>query len=323
MLPFAGIPYGYAPGWCFPLIELSVYALVALCARDAWRRGAWALAYLIGGTAFGVLLETYEVLSGSYTYGKFLLMVGHAPHAVPLWIGCGWGVIMYTARLFSDAERLPLAAAAAFDTLLALNVDLGMDVVAYRMHMWHWYWDAPGQNPLKVQWFGIPYGNFIGWITVVFCFSGFSRIFERWLLRGTKSRGLRAGLVAVLALLGSLAVLVGTEVVVFPVMSRLGMTSGRRLVLFSLLLLAATVLGWRKRPGRRVALEPLAVWVPCWFHIYFGVCLFALGFWRENAWMTAASCVNLLVGVAVHGVPWWMGRAQTAGVMAAESASEA
>ena len=111
MLPFKALPYGYAPGWCFPVIELSLYVFWMWCALDARRKGRAAMAYLLGGTAFGVLLETFEVMTGSYTYGRFQVMLWHAPMQVPPWVGCGWGVIMYTARLFSDAARLPLVAA--------------------------------------------------------------------------------------------------------------------------------------------------------------------------------------------------------------------
>jgi hypothetical protein len=32
-------------------------------------------------------------------------------------------------------------------------------------------------------------------------------------------------------------------------------------------------------------------------------CFFAIGFYRENKWMTIATCLNLLVGIAVHCAP--------------------
>jgi hypothetical protein len=304
MLPFKALPYGYAPGWCFPVIELSLYVFWMWCALDARRKGRAAMAYLLGGTAFGVLLETFEVMTGSYTYGRFQVMLWHAPMQVPLWVGCGWGVIMYTARLFSDAARLPLVAAKALDTLLALNIDLGIDAVAYRMHMWHWDWTWSTLDPLKAQWFGIPYGNFVGWITVVFCFSVFSRMFERW-LAGRAKAAWRNAFATVLAIACSLGVLMGTEMALFPVMNRLGVTSGWRLVLLSAVLIALAAMGWRKRAAARVVVEPLAQLLPLWFHGYFFVCLFALGFWRENAWLTAVTFANLLVGVAVHVYPHW------------------
>jgi|GEM_PF-5825848 len=148
MFPFPGIPYGVAPWWCFPLNEVCMYALMAVCFVHAVKSGKRTVAYLLGGLVFGLILEYLEVLSGSYTYGRFFIMLGRAPVEIPLCIGCGWAIILYSARLFSDAYKLPLLAAAALDTLLALNIDLSMDVVAYRLHMWHWYWSVPVKTHL-------------------------------------------------------------------------------------------------------------------------------------------------------------------------------
>ncbi len=70
------------------------------------------------------------MITDSYTYGHFHIMIGSSPHDLPLWVGAAWGIIMYTARLFSDYLGLPLLAAAALDTLLALNIDVSIDVVS-------------------------------------------------------------------------------------------------------------------------------------------------------------------------------------------------
>jgi hypothetical protein len=284
-----------------------MFALLALCLVHAVWRHREALPYIAGGFVFGVLLEYMEVVSHSYVYGHFFLMVGRAPLNAPLCIGAGWAIILYTARLFSDALRLPLLAAAAFDTLLALNIDLSMDVVAYRMHMWHWFW-RDTHMALSSQWFGIPYGNFNGWVTVVFCYSAFSRIFERWLTRRDPGNIMQRSLVALLALLCSLAVLFGTENYLYPFLIRyLGITSGIRLSLIVAALLVLAVLGWRRRSLPALSLPPIALWVPCWFHIFFAFCFFTLGFYRENAWMTAAALTNILLGIAVHLAPYYAG----------------
>lgn len=126
-------------------------AFTIACVIEAYKRGKKALAYLLVGVLFGLLLENCEVLTSSYTYGRFRLMVGHAPLDVPLFVGFAWGLIMYTARLFSNAAGLPTFAAAALDTLLALSIDLSMDAVAYRMHFWNWDWSASGRNPLTAE----------------------------------------------------------------------------------------------------------------------------------------------------------------------------
>ena len=304
MLPFAGIPYGTAPAWCSPVFEASMFGLLALCLGHAYRRHREALPYIVGGFGFGILLEYMEVVSHSYIYGHFFLMVGSPPLNIPLCIGAGWGIILYTARLFSDALRLPLLAAAAFDALLALNIDLSMDVVAYRLHMWHWFWKDTSLS-LTSQWFGIPYGNFNGWITVVFCYSVFSRVFERFMARSHPGNITRRSLVAVLALVFSLATLFGTENYLYPFLIQyLGMTSRIRLSLIVIALLLILAIGWRKRSVPMTFLPPIAVWVPCWFHLFFAFCFFALGFYRESRWMMFTAMVNILIGFAIHIAPY-------------------
>ena len=303
MPPFPDMPYGPAPGWCSPVMELMVYGLLVVCLVHAIRRGAGTVLYLAGGFAFGLILEYFEVLSHSYTYGRFYLMLGHAPLDIPVCIGAGWAIILYTSRLLSDALRLAMLGAAALDTLLALNIDLSMDVVAYRLHMWHWHWERAHLDPLHSQWFGIPYGNFVGWATVVFCYSFFSRLFEHRTLRG-RNNVVRFGAVVLLALLASQAVLALTEIYIFGWMGRhLGITSGLRLSLIVGALLVVAVAGWRRREQPPLAIPPIATWTPCWFHVFFISCFFGFGFYRENRWMTAIACANVILGFLVHLLP--------------------
>lgn len=297
-----GAPYANAPSWCFLFTELSMYALMMVSVIHAFRRRDGSLAWLLGGTAFGFLVEYFEVITGSYTYGRFSLMLGHAPLDIPLFVGFAWGMIMYTARLFSDAAGLPMLAAAALDTLLALNIDLSIDVTAYRMHFWNWDWNGSGRNPLTADWFGIPYGNFVGWITVVFCYSIFSRLLERWLLRKRRT-AVRVWSIPALSTVLSLGVLFATEMFLFPVLNHIGFRSGPRLIALTILLLVGSFRGWTRRVPSARKMHPLAQWVPGWFHIFFMYCFFALGFYRENKWMTIATCLNFVIGVAIHSLP--------------------
>lgn len=308
MPPFSGMPYGAAPGWFFPTAELMLYALLIVCLIHAMRRGSGAFLYLSGGFIFGLILEYFEVVSRSYTYGRFYVMLGHAPLDIPLCIGAGWAIILYSSRLFTDALRLHMLGAAALDTLLALNIDLSMDVVAYRLHMWHWHWESAHLDPLHAQWFGVPYGNFVGWATVVFCYSFFSRLFERRLARRSdlpkRTSVAHSAMVAILALLASQAVLALTEVYLFDWMSRhLGITSALRLSLIVLTLLVLAIAGWRKRELPAGRIPAIATWMPCWFHLFFISCFFGFGFYRENHWMTVIACTNVILGFIVHLVP--------------------
>ena len=138
------LPYGPAPAVSFIIHELVMYTLFALCLVHAVRRGAVHVSYLLGGVLFGLLLEYVNVNAGlNYSYGQFWLMLGPTPEPgaipanIPINIGIGWGIIIYTARLFSDNLGLPVWSRPALDALLALNVDLSMDPVACRLNMWH------------------------------------------------------------------------------------------------------------------------------------------------------------------------------------------
>ena len=287
--------------------------LFAVCLVHAARRGTRSLAYLCGGFAFGLMLEYIEVLSGSYTYGPFYLMLGRVPLAIPICIGAGWAIIMYTARLFSDALRLPLLSAAALDTLLAINIDLSMDIVAYRMHMWHWSWVETGLNPLTAEWFGIPYCNFVGWATVIFCYSAFSRSFEKALTPKISASVLRFAAVALFSLLSSQAVLFSAESFLYPFLrTRFGVTSLQRIVTVTCVLLALFLAGWQRRRKPAHAMTAVALWVPGWFHLFFISCFFVLGFYRENTSMTVLACTNVLIGLAIHLYPWWRDRSEEA-----------
>lgn len=306
MSPNPHIPYGPAPAWCFPVFECSTYVLFIICLLHAVRKNKPGVIYLSGGLAFGLILEYIEVISGmGYKYGEFWVMFGKAPLDIPLCIGIGWGIIMYSARLFSDGLKLGLWACAALDTLLALNIDLSMDTVAYRMHMWTWDWSGTSLNPLTANWFGIPWGNFFGWETVIFCYSLFSRLFERLFTGNAKAAIYKYILVAVLALLCSEVILYVSEVYVEDFLYKnLGINSFHRFAGTAIIMLLVVLWGWRKRKPKAADVPGVAWWVPGWFHFYFFAGLFICGFYLENAWMTIAACINLLIGIAVHVYPY-------------------
>jgi uncharacterized membrane protein len=295
----AGMPYGEAPIWCFPVFEYGTYLILLICLVYAARQGKRDVMYILGGLVFGLLLEYMEVVMGSYTYGKFDVMFGKAPLQIPLCIGVGWGIIMYSARLLTDKLGMSLLACAALDTLLALNIDLSMDVVAYRLHMWNWDWQGTHLNPLTGEWFGIPYGNFVGWQTVVFCFSGFFRLFERRTRKRENTLVKWVG-ITILALLCSLFILYATEAYLFPVLRKIGINYKARFLGITAILLILSYLGWRKREVQSLRI-PSGSWiVPSFFHLYFGGCFFLLGFYQENKWMTLAACLNILLGLVIR-----------------------
>nr|WP_161596844.1 carotenoid biosynthesis protein [Chitinophaga vietnamensis] len=282
-----------------------MYLLLIICGWHAFKKGVGHVSWLLGGLGFGLLLEYVNVATNSgYVYGRFTVMLGHAPHDIPLCIGCGWAVIIYSSRLFSDKFGLPLWSAAALDSLLALNIDLSMDVVAYRLHMWHWDWANRGfpDQTLTGQWFGVPYGNFYGWLLVVFYYSWFGRLLEKIRFHKLASSNSWKALLPLLSiLLSQLALWISLFPLARLLQSTVGITSKHRLIAVLLLFALLVAIGFRKKHAPLSGRFPLAAWiVPAWFHMYFFVWLFLGGFAAENKWMTIFAVINFLIGIVVH-----------------------
>jgi hypothetical protein len=294
MPPDYGMPYGAAPAFCFPLTEICIYLLLIICVWHSLKYNGRYLGFMLGGIVFGLLLEFVDVyfLKG-YTYGRFMIMLGKQPDDIPLWIGVGWGVIMYSSRLFTDQMGLPLFAAAAFDAFLALNIDATMDVTAYRLHMWDWGWSASNQNPLNSQWFGIPWNNYFGWLVVIFTYSTFSRLFAGWRIKI---------LIPVTAIVLSEIILYSLFNNIKPWMfNHFGIKPLHWLLGLSALLIMLIVSGWKKRQSETSGLILFPAWlIPTWFHVYFTIWFFISGFYRENRWMTIFAMANLLLAVIIH-----------------------
>ena len=309
MPPYHGIPYGPAPAYCFALFEFSMYALFVVCLVHAVRKGRQQVFYLLGGLGFGLILEYVNVVSNmGYLYGQFFIMFGKAPLNIPLCIGVGWGIIMYSSRLFTDAFHLPLWTSAALDTLLAISIDLSMDTVAYRLHMWHWNWANTGLNPLTAEWFGIPYGNFFGWLMVVFFYSSSSRLLENGFGLQHASKIWKAAAVPLLAVILSQVALYAMLVYIDRFLyNYFGITSLHRFLGFLLLLLMVVAAGWQRRSGTQTANQlPVVSWlIPVWFHLFFFTWLFAGRFYAESPWLVAVACLNGVIGVFIHAPAIW------------------
>ncbi|GAA0531298.1 carotenoid biosynthesis protein [Chitinophaga japonensis] len=277
--------------------------------------------YLLGGLGFGLLLEYVNVAANvGYRYGQFGVMLGSAPRNIPLCIGTGWAIIIYTARLVTDALGMPVWAAAALDALLAVNIDLSMDVVAYRLHMWHWDWESrgPQYNVLTSQWFGIPYGNFYGWLCVVFYYSLFARLLEKISIRKPPVRTLWRMATPLISILVSQAALWLSLFTIADWLKQFGITTAHRLVALLLLFTFMAITGFTKRKitSASNAALPLVTWlVPTWFHLYFFSWFFIAGFYRENAWMTVCAVANLLLGAFIHWLLWIQLKRSAAPVM--------
>jgi hypothetical protein len=235
---------------------------------------------------------------------------GAIPQNIPVNIGIGWGIIIYVVKLFSDNLGLSLWSRPPLDALLALNVDLSMDAVAYRLNMWHWGWEfLPSQpDPLASEWFGIPYANFYGWLSVIFFYSAFARLLLGW--QSNKRFQWLRNTVSVVA-----AIILAQVCLYLCIRLLPGWISDIQEILFSfyvqpfvfltvstlIVFVGAAILGLKRRQTpERVDDHPVIWLVPTYFHVYFITWLFIAGFYRETFWLPAVSVMNAIVGVLLH-----------------------
>jgi hypothetical protein len=274
----------------FLALEALMVVLLILCLIHAWQVGLPEVFALLAGVIFGVILEVATIHQlQAYQYGQFMFMVGE----VPLAVGIGWGVIIYSARLYSDMTNLPWGARPALDGLLALNIDLAMDTIAIRLGMWDW-----GQG-LDFEYFGVPWANFWAWFWVVFTFSLGLRLFRR--LPGLL--GIWTAPFGAIAL-GSLGVL-GTNYLIVHVVPH----EWYELTIFIVLGLA--MLGELiMRPAiTGPPTSPLVLWVPLSFHIYFLLVGLMSGVVLWTPFLLLMSLLMLVTALFLHR-PWtWNGKA--------------
>lgn len=189
----------HMPSPYFIFFELIIYLQFAICLQHAWKQGTANVLRLLAGIVYGVLLELATIRQlDAYHYGRFLIMILN----VPLCIGVAWSCVIYSSMEFSDASSVPYWARPILDGLLALNIDLALDVIAIRLGFWDW-----GQG-LKFQYFGVPYANFWAWFWVVFSFSLGYRLLahrEGWVVRWISP---------LLALIVGLAGVLGTNILI-------------------------------------------------------------------------------------------------------------
>jgi len=156
------------PRLLFGLVEVVMLILFALSARFAYRSGGrQRLVELLSAVPFGLLLEQGDIkIFGSYAYSQgFFIKLGSVPVAIAL----AWAMIITSSMFMSDRLRIPPRAAPFADAVFAILLDLSLDAIAIRQGLWHW------NIPLNAGFFGVPAGNYYGWLFVAFGFSAWTR----------------------------------------------------------------------------------------------------------------------------------------------------
>jgi hypothetical protein len=273
------------PRICLITFEIISLILLVLCWRYAKRTGWFMVWQLMAGVMFGWLLEWATIVQlEAYRYGDFLLKVG----PLPLGVGVGWGIIIYSARLFSDASSLPFWARPVLDALLALNIDLAMDTLAIRLGMWDW------GHGFEHEFFGVPYANFWAWFWVVFCFSAALRLLIR--LPGWAGKWLAPfGSM----ILGTAGVLGTNWLIVFVLLP-----NGLYEISITAVFLIAFGLMLHLKPKFSIAvISPLAFLVPLVFHVYFLAAGIFTGVAFQPPALLMISIAMLLISLYLHRKP--------------------
>lgn len=123
---------------------------------------------------FALILEYLSIKTyDAYQYSPdFILQFGRRPDNVPIVIALAWAIIIGTSMKISDSTKIHQKARPYLDTLLALTIDLSMDVIAIRIEKGLWNWKIELSNTISFDSFiGVRYGNFIGWFFIVLIFS--------------------------------------------------------------------------------------------------------------------------------------------------------
>lgn len=161
----------------FWISEIGIAALFVLCAIVAWKRhdNSRSLSVLVSAALFAWIFENLNVHQvvgrGAYSYNeKFAVFLDR----VPLFIVLSWAIILWTAMQISTSGTRSLPQRICRDASLAVLLDLGFDATAIRHEFWTWHGVA-----FNEAWFGVPAGNFFGWLWVSVAFSYGTRALDR------------------------------------------------------------------------------------------------------------------------------------------------
>lgn len=265
----------------FFLFEMTMTILFVICFFHARRNSVQNIVLLVSGVIYGVLLEwaTIQQLD-AYSYGKFLFMIAGE---VPLMIGVGWGVILYSAMLFSNGTKLPWYLRPVLDGVLALNIDLAMDAAAIRFGMWDW------GLPMTEDYFGVPFENFWAWFWVIVSFSLAFRTIDRYIPK-IKT------VAAILAIpLGTAGVMFTNWIITKPVSD--AMVPAVIAVLFAVVV---AVLYKYRRECRIERGHWLTSIVPLVFHLFFLIGGIVAGFLTAQPILLVLALFWCFAGVAFH-----------------------
>lgn len=267
--------------------------LFALSVRFAYRTGGRRrLLELLSAVPFGLLLEQGDIaIFGSYAYNQgFFIKLG----AVPVAIALAWAMLITSSMYMSDALGIPPRLAPMADATFTILLDLSLDAIAIRQGLWHW------NIPLDQGFFGVPAGNFYGWLFVAFGFSAWTRIVRGW-VTGSKAPSWLQLLMPIPAYLTLLVALVPFIVVQQAFFG--GPTGGFPPLLLTLAVFAAVSARWLLRSRASLPRPWSMPLLPrLTFHIYFLATGALLGIFQRLPVLLAVSVGMLLLELCLQPV---------------------
>jgi len=266
------------------VFEFLMLFLLILCFLHALNRSRTKIIDLFTLIVYGIILEELTILFfREYAYGDgYLFMIQDVPVAV----GMGWAAIIYSAMETSDMLGISPPLRPMYDTLLALSIDLSMDPIATRAGFWSWLNGG--------KWFGVPYGNFFGWICVVLFFS----LTARWIKEKYDFK--RAGLILAGSLVPLILILKVWEVLV-PELIKGALIAGVLLAFLLAVLIKTKGKFSAGKPEYRILLVPFT------FHIFFFILLIGEKIYIQLPLLLLLSPGMLLLGIAGH-FPYYVRR---------------
>lgn len=281
--------------WSFTVIELCVFALALVLIPHARQQGKqWVSTYLCG-VLFGTAIELIIVsrAGASYEYGEFWLMVpGPNGKSVPLWVGVGWGAILYAATWTAQRLQLPRLLRPLAAGVLAVNIDLSLDPIAHHLGYWKWL-AAPAVNL-----YGVPFDNFLGWFAIVASYSFFVREGFR---RFPPNRGSSYVWVPPLAALLAIGVMMGVKTIAGIVYELPGGETLPFVLVFGLS--TAIAWGYAVRSQRSLPFSWQILAVPVFMHTVLWLLLFATASFKPPVLTSLIVLIpmNLFVGFFAYG----------------------
>lgn len=300
----------------FLSIEIIVYVFAVIIVIGARKEGNRWLSTLFWAMVFGTVTELLITHSAdsfadqSYVYGNFLLEVNWGSESrtkVPLWVGIGWGCIVYAATWTAQRLELPRFVRPLAAGVLAVNVDFALDPVAHLVGFWTW--QSPASNAKWQHYYHVPYDNYLGWFAIVASYGyfvpWFFRIADR--LAGNPPRkddlrfvpGSRAEwIVPPLAALAASVVLVGIRMNVHHIYEHVAAPATLFLLLFN-----ASVIGvvyFARKAARDNPPNKSILAIPIFFHTYTVLALTLIAWTSSGDASPKQVDTTLLVAVPSH-----------------------